>query len=68
MKEFDSRGLSCPIPVVNTKKALKENPEGIIMAVDNIAAKENVSRYAERMGYKAEAEENGGEWRIKISK
>lgn len=66
--EVDARGLSCPIPVVETKKALKANPDGIVVLVDNNVSKENVSRYATAMKYKADAKEENGTWIIEIKK
>jgi tRNA 2-thiouridine synthesizing protein A len=56
--EVDARGFSCPIPVVKTKKAIKENPkEMITVLVDDTAAKENVSRLAKSEGYYVKIEE-----------
>ena len=66
MFSLDCTGLSCPIPVVKTKKALKENPEGMDVLVDNVAAMENVSRFAEKMGYNAAVVEMDGAWKIEI--
>ncbi len=68
MKEIDCRGLSCPEPVINTKKALKESKDGVIVLVDNRVPLENVSRFAEAMGYKASNTEKDGEWTITIKK
>ncbi len=51
IKTIDARGLSCPVPVVLTKKAIEQNPKDLQVIVDNVAAKENVSRYATAMGY-----------------
>lgn len=68
MFEVDSLGQSCPIPVVQAKKALKTHPEGIVSLVDNAVAKENVSRLAEAMGYKTSVEEADGVWRVRIEK
>ncbi len=68
MKELDCFGLSCPIPVVNTKKAIKDNPEGLDVLVDNVAAKENVSRFGKAMGYNVEVTEMDGGWRISLRK
>ena len=68
MLELDLKGLSCPEPVVKTKKALKENPTGVISIVDNRAALENVSRFGSAMGYKVNAVEKNGAWRIEIKK
>ena len=64
MKEVDARGLSCPEPVIMAKKALKESPDGIDIHVDNVASKENVSRYLEAMGCKVSVKEGDGEWLI----
>ena len=61
-KEIDSRGLPCPQPVLNTKKALEEltgqGDSGFILTVlvDNLVAKENVTRFAKTNGYRAETE------------
>jgi selenium metabolism protein YedF len=61
-KEIDSRGLPCPQPVLNTKKALEElaghGDSAFILTVlvDNEVAKENVTRFARTSGYRAEAE------------
>jgi len=68
MTDVDARGLSCPIPVVETKKALKAHPEGIRVLVDSNVCKENVSRFASAMGYNPKATEKDGEWIIKITK
>lgn len=51
IKIIDARGLSCPVPVVLAKKAIEKNPKNLQIIVDNVAAKENVSRYAKAMGY-----------------
>ncbi len=68
MLELDLTGLSCPEPVVKTKKALKDNPQGVISVVDNRAALENVSRFGRAMGYKVNAVEKNGAWRIEMKK
>jgi len=48
-KIIDARNLSCPQPVVLTKKALEEVDE-VITIVDNEAAQDNVSRLGENQG------------------
>lgn len=68
MLELDLTGLSCPEPVVKTKRALKENPQGVVSIVDNRVALENVSRFGRAMGYKVNAVEKDGAWRIEITK
>ncbi|MGD1822532.1 MAG: sulfurtransferase TusA family protein [Pleomorphochaeta sp.] len=54
IKTLDARGQSCPIPVVLTKKAIDSKPQELKVIVDNVAAKENVSRFANAMGYSIE--------------
>jgi len=55
--EVDARGLSCPIPVVRTKKAINENPTAMITVfVDDTTTKENVSRLAKSEGYSVKIE------------
>ena len=65
MKELDCRGLSCPEPVVMTKKALMESPE-LDVLVDNRASLENVKRYASAMKKAVDAVQEGSSWRISI--
>jgi TusA-related sulfurtransferase len=48
---IDARGRACPEPVLMTKKALAQNPEGIKILVDNITARENIRRFAANSGY-----------------
>ena len=48
--KIDARGLTCPKPVIETKKALEGIKEGnIITVVDNAVAKENVSKLAKSL-------------------
>ena len=68
MTELDTSGYSCPEPVIMTKKALKDSPEGLAVLVDNRASKENVSRYATALGYEVKVEEAGQNWKLIISK
>lgn len=69
MKKVDARGLVCPQPVILTKKALEEITEGeVVTIVDNITAKENVSRLAESSGCVHETSEENGFFYVKIKK
>jgi selenium metabolism protein YedF len=63
----DARGLSCPQPVILTKKALEEHDEVIIL-VDDKTALENVRKLAANMGFSVEAEQKGGETHVRINK
>ncbi len=55
-KELDCRGLACPSPVINTKKAIEtEDLSELIVRVDNEAAKQNVSRFLSSRGFEVTA-------------
>ncbi|RJX25773.1 MAG: sulfurtransferase-like selenium metabolism protein YedF [Dethiobacter sp.] len=60
--EVDNRSLSCPQPVINTKKALEELLKNsiaeftLVSIVDNDSAAENVTRFARKAGYHIEAQ------------
>lgn len=65
----DARGLACPQPVVNTKKALEEIKEGtLVTIVDNEVARDNVMKFAQSQGLRAEVEERGTDYYIRISR
>lgn len=66
---LDARGLSCPIPVVEAKKALANMQEGtLVVLTDDRASAENVKRAAEKWGHRAEIEAEGEVLRIVIEK
>lgn len=54
MIRIDARGMSCPQPVLLTKKGLEQNPEGVEVLIDSNVAKGNIMRFAENTGYKVE--------------
>ncbi|MDI6823384.1 MAG: sulfurtransferase-like selenium metabolism protein YedF [Bacillota bacterium] len=68
MRVVDNRGLPCPQPVINTRKALKETEGPVVSIVDNEAARENVTRFARSQGYEVEAVQEGGIWRLTIAR
>jgi selenium metabolism protein YedF len=52
MEIIDVLGKSCPVPVIEAKKALaKRDISQILVKVDNSAAVENLKRMAESLGY-----------------
>jgi tRNA 2-thiouridine synthesizing protein A len=66
-KILDLTGLACPLPVVRTKEALEqESDRGLIVVVDNIAARDNVTRFAESRGCKVEAAAAGNCFHLTI--
>ncbi|MBR4741364.1 MAG: sulfurtransferase-like selenium metabolism protein YedF [Desulfovibrio sp.] len=66
MNLLDCRGLNCPEPVLRSKKLLTEtHPTEIEILVDNLAAKENVSKFWTKNGYTVSVkQEQEGCWRI----
>lgn len=68
MKTIDARGLSCPEPVIQTRNAFASGESSYEVLVDNIVAKENVSRFANHQGYKVDVEEQGEDYLLKIHK
>ena len=68
MKQLDARGLSCPEPVLLIRQAMQSGDACYEMVVDNHAARENVTRYAEHQGYKVAISEADGEYTLNITK
>lgn len=68
MTTLDARGLSCPEPVIMIQKAMKSKKAAYVMTVDNHASKENVTRFAEKAGYKVTITENNGEYTLEMRK
>lgn len=60
-KIIDARGMACPLPVVNAKKASEELHPGdtLIVRVDNEIAVQNLRRFAEHKGFAALGEKRG---------
>ena len=60
-KIIDCRGLACPLPVVNAKKAAETmNPGDVLtVLVDNEIAVQNLSRFAEHKGFGVSAQKKG---------
>jgi len=61
-RELDCRGQACPHPVLKTKEIVDQG--GVLqltVLVDNDAARENVSRFLERSGYKVQVTARGGD-------
>jgi tRNA 2-thiouridine synthesizing protein A len=66
--EVDVRGFSCPVPVVQTKKAMERNPQKVLtVLVETAVSKENVSRLAKNQGYTIKVEEVSGEYRLTLT-
>ena len=57
-KIIDCKGMACPLPVVNAKKAADELQSGDVLTVlvDNEIAVQNLQRFASGRGYSAKGE------------
>ncbi|MFA5054615.1 MAG: sulfurtransferase TusA family protein [Dehalococcoidia bacterium] len=68
MSEVDARGLSCPLPVINTKKALEGSDKQVTVIVDNATARDNVTRLAKSKKCSVTVEKKGGDFHLTLSK
>ena len=68
MKKVDARGLSCPEPVIRAKNAMESGDKEYEILVDNVVAKENVSRFATHQGYQVQATDQGDDILLKLTK
>jgi len=67
--EVDAKGLPCPQPVINTKKALEGIEEGTVaVLVDSAESCENVRRFAQSQGCQVEITERDGAFCLAITK
>ena len=65
----DARGLACPLPVVNAKKAAEEMKNGGVLEVlvDNEIAVQNLKKFAGQKGYAVSGEKTAEkEYRVLI--
>jgi tRNA 2-thiouridine synthesizing protein A len=66
-KIIDLSGLACPLPVIRTKEVLEGGETGeVIVVVDNEAARDNVSRFAQSRGCTVSAAQAGSCFRLTI--
>jgi len=65
VKEVDVRGLSCPMPLMLTKKALEDDPAEIMVHADSGTSKSNVVGMLSDYGYTVTVDQDGEEYRIK---
>ena len=57
-RKIDCKGMACPLPVVNAKKAAEQLHAGDVLTVlvDNEIAVQNLTRFAEHKGFAVSAE------------
>lgn len=70
MPTLDCRGLACPGPVIQVKKALEELPQGktVTVQVDSEASKDNVARFVQSRGLGVRVDEEDAGWLITVIK
>jgi len=69
MRTIDCRGLACPQPVLETKKALEKIDSGeILVLLDDSGSRENVRRFAESQGHRVNWAEEKGVFKLRIEK
>ena len=65
----DARGMSCPMPVVMTRNAVeKGHPDKVEVLVDSKTAVENISHYADIVGYKVAVSDFEGDYKLTLTK
>ena len=68
MKTVDAQGLSCPQPVILTRKAIDEGEFPFVVLVDTVTSRENVRRIAEKQGCIVSVIEQNDGFALTISK
>ena len=69
IKTVDARGLSCPQPIVETKKVLdKINGGRVEILVDTVTSRENVLRFGRNAGWQGSFEESEGSFKVILEK
>lgn len=63
----DARGKACPLPVIETRNALREHGAPVVTLVDNDIARQNVEKMARQLGLAAETQKEAGFWRITLT-
>jgi tRNA 2-thiouridine synthesizing protein A len=66
-ENVDARGLSCPEPVILTRKALQQTADRQVMVlVDTMTQVHNCTRAAEKLGWQASYEEKGDAYELTL--
>ncbi|HDP70031.1 MAG TPA: sulfurtransferase-like selenium metabolism protein YedF [Actinobacteria bacterium] len=66
MEKVDARGMSCPQPVILTKKAIEKGAEKIEVLVSGDVVRDNVRRMAEKLGCSVSYEKKEDYWQLNI--
>jgi hypothetical protein len=69
IKMVDTRGQSCPMPVVMVKNEIeKTKAKQIEVMTDNNVATENVTRFAQSQGYNVNSSKEGQDFKLILKK
>lgn len=69
MEKLDVRGLSCPVPVLRTKKAIDGGATELHIVGSSQVSKENVSKVAQSQGFAVNITvDNKDLWEMEIHK
>jgi tRNA 2-thiouridine synthesizing protein A len=64
---IDARGLSCPQPIMVTRKALQEaDGDEVVVWVDTMTQVQNCTRAAESLGWQAGYAEKGATFELTL--
>lgn len=66
IKTIDARGLTCPQPVVLTKKEFDNGAVEVVTLVDNEAARENLKRLGENLGCEVSITTEDGSYEVSL--
>ena len=66
--EIDVKGLSCPVPVVRTRKAMEEHPgEELTISADTRTTCDNITRLAKSNRYSITVSEDGDDFILELT-
>jgi TusA-related sulfurtransferase len=66
--QVDARGLSCPQPVIVTRKAIQADKYPIVVLVDTVTSRENVRRMAEKQGCHVQIAQHDDEFTLTLTR
>ncbi len=69
MEKVDVRGLSCPMPVIKTKKVIDQGAKELLVVGTSQVSKENVTKLAKTNGYEVKNTiDNKDAWEMELTK
>lgn len=69
MEKVDVRGLSCPLPVIKTKKVMDQGASEILVVGSTQVSLENVSKLARAKAYQINVKKaDKNDWEIELVK